>query len=225
MRQRTITLSLLLLLFFAASSIPQGTLAVSNTVVISEFRTRGPNGGNDEFIELSKLTGSPINISGWQIKGSNANGDVTTRATIINGVRLSPDCHYLLTNPNSTGGPYSGSVPGNQTFGPGITDDGGIALRDAAGTIMYRLLLLIIVLTIGAFASPQSTSSQIDVIHTPQYIVSVDDKKKNEQTVYITKIGAKFNLGSCHHLRRSKIAIKRSEAIAQGYEACKVCQP
>lgn len=90
---------------------------------------------------------------------------------------------------------------------------------------MFRTLILLIALTIGVFAAPQHTGSQPDAIHTPRYVVPVDDKRKNEQTVYITKTGAKFHLGSCHHLRRSKIAIKRSEAIAQGYEACKVCRP
>lgn len=43
--------------------------------------------------------------------------------------------------------------------------------------------------------------------------------------VYITRTGAKFHRGSCRYLRESKIKISRSEAIAQGYEPCKVCRP
>ena len=101
--------------------------AVSSTVVISEFRTRGPAGANDEFIEIYNLSSSAVNISGWKIKGSNGSGTVSTRATVENDVVLGPGCHYLLINDNSSGG-YSGSVPGNQPFSPGITDDGGIAL-------------------------------------------------------------------------------------------------
>lgn len=43
--------------------------------------------------------------------------------------------------------------------------------------------------------------------------------------VYITRTGAKFHRGSCRYLRESKIKISRSNAIAQGYEPCKVCRP
>ncbi|MCQ4635945.1 hypothetical protein NE619_04335 [Anaerovorax odorimutans] len=45
------------------------------------------------------------------------------------------------------------------------------------------------------------------------------------KTVYITKTGSKFHRGSCRYLSRSKIAISRSEAVAQGYDPCKVCRP
>lgn len=43
--------------------------ASSSSVVISEFRTRGPNGGNDEFIELYNGSSSPVAIGGWEVKG------------------------------------------------------------------------------------------------------------------------------------------------------------
>lgn len=35
-----------------------------NRVIISEFRLRGPNGGNDEFIELLNTSKVSVNISG-----------------------------------------------------------------------------------------------------------------------------------------------------------------
>ena len=102
--------------------------AVSLNIAISEFRVRGPNGGNDEFIELYNLSTSPVNIGGWKINGSNSSGATTTRATINPGITLNSGCHYLLTNSSPTGGPYSGAVAGDQTYGTGITDDGEIAL-------------------------------------------------------------------------------------------------
>lgn len=116
---------------------PQPAAAVSSTVVISEFRTRGPAGANDEFIELFNLSLSTVDIGGWVIKGSNSDGTVTTKAIISNGVTLNPGCHFLLTNSNTNG--YSGSVPGNQTYGVGITDDGGIALVNSGGTIIDQV--------------------------------------------------------------------------------------
>lgn len=50
-------------------------------------------------------------------------------------------------------------------------------------------------------------------------------KTSSGGTVYITDTGAKFHRGSCRWLQWSKHAISRSEAISQGYEACKVCKP
>lgn len=44
-------------------------------------------------------------------------------------------------------------------------------------------------------------------------------------TVYITKTGEKFHRGSCSYLKKSKISISRSAAIAQGYTACSRCDP
>src|ERR1044072_9248697 len=102
--------------------------AVSTNVVISEFRVRGPNGGNDEFVELYNLSGAPVAIGGWKIRGSNNTAGVSDRATITAGTTLQPGCHYLLTNSSTSGGPYSGAVAGDQTYSVGIADDGGIAV-------------------------------------------------------------------------------------------------
>lgn len=47
------------------------------SVVISEFRTRGPLGGN-EFVELFNASAAPVDISGWKISGSNNAGTTVT---------------------------------------------------------------------------------------------------------------------------------------------------
>lgn len=44
-------------------------------------------------------------------------------------------------------------------------------------------------------------------------------------TVYITNTGEKYHSGGCRYLKKSKIPIDRSSAIAQGYGACSVCNP
>lgn len=46
-----------------------------------------------------------------------------------------------------------------------------------------------------------------------------------EQVVYITKTGKKYHKGSCHHLKKSKIEIKKAKAKDLGYTACAVCKP
>src|SRR5207248_9901458 len=54
--------------------------------------------------------------------------------TISSTTMLLPHEHFLATNNNSPG--YSGSVPGDQTYGTGVSDGGGIALLDSVGNLI-----------------------------------------------------------------------------------------
>jgi hypothetical protein len=102
-----------------------------NNIVISEFRTRGPSGSNDEFIEIFNSSQNTIEISGWEIWSWSIAGS-NRRAIIPNGKFLLPGQHYLLVNKSSKG--YSGSVPGDQVYSSGILDNGGIALTLSGGS-------------------------------------------------------------------------------------------
>jgi hypothetical protein len=116
------------------------TVIGSQDIVISEFRVRGPSGGSDEFIELYNLSTNPVSIGGWKIRGSNNTGTaISDRAVIPAGVTLPADCHYLLTNSSTSGGPYSGAVTGNQTYSIGIADDGGIAVTLPDNTVVDQV--------------------------------------------------------------------------------------
>ncbi|HEY8224038.1 MAG TPA: lamin tail domain-containing protein, partial [Pyrinomonadaceae bacterium] len=101
-------------------------------LLISEFRTRGPVGASDEFVEIYNPTTSTLTIGGLKIRASNGSGTISDRVTITAGATLGAGCHYLLANGSSSG--FSGSVTPNQTFGTGITDDGGIAITGSNGT-------------------------------------------------------------------------------------------
>lgn len=136
---RVAIIASLLAILVGVVVLPTVASASSTSVVISEFRTRGPNGGNDEFIELYNRSSSVIDISGWKVNGSNDAGTTGTRATIPAGTTLGWGCHYLLTNSATSGGPYSGAVLGDQTYSTGITDTGGIALLDAANVILDQV--------------------------------------------------------------------------------------
>jgi len=45
------------------------------------------------------------------------------------------------------------------------------------------------------------------------------------RTVYITKTGEKYHLGSCRYLKKSKIPVDIEEAVRRGYTPCSVCKP
>lgn len=45
------------------------------------------------------------------------------------------------------------------------------------------------------------------------------------EEVFITALGKKYHREDCVHLQDSRVAIPRSQAEAEGYEACGVCQP
>lgn len=97
-------------------------------VVISEFRTRGPRGEKDEFIELYNRSNQRLDLGGWTLAVSNGSGTTTTLLTIAPGTLLPARSHLLLANVED----YS-SVPADQTFSGDIADDGGIALRPLRG--------------------------------------------------------------------------------------------
>jgi hypothetical protein len=85
-------------------------------------------------------------------------------------------------------------------------------------TLLTRLLLIAVALIVCAMPHSPSVAAN-------QNPVPIEQADKQERTVYITKTGERYHLGSCQHLRRSKIAIKLKDAVAQGYTPCKVCRP
>lgn len=116
------------------SGVAEPATVKPTTVMISEFRVRGPSGGSDEFIELYNNTDAAINIGGWKINGSNATAGTGTRVTITANTMIPARGYFLATFTASTTG-YTGPVVGNQTYGSGITDDGGIALLNGTTII------------------------------------------------------------------------------------------
>lgn len=107
--------------------------AHASDLTISQFRVRGPSGGNDEFVELHNSSAAPLDLSGYTLQGSNASGTTGIRATLPSATTIGPGCYLLLTNTASNG--YSGSVAGDINYKTGITDTGGLALVDGHGQI------------------------------------------------------------------------------------------
>ena len=115
-------LALLTLIAVLASAVPASAQsAPPGEIVISEFRTRGPAGGNDEFVELRNRSAGRVEISGWQLQGCAAgSGAPSNRVTVSSDVFLQAGGSYLFANDGAGG--YSGTVAPDQTYGTGFTD-------------------------------------------------------------------------------------------------------
>lgn len=131
-----------LILFVAKVSGQSG----GSALIISEFRVRGPNGANDEFIELYNntdsfhLVASSDGSSGYSVAAS----DGVIRCVIPNGTELPPRAHFLCANiigyslaayPAGSGTTATPDV----SFTTNINDNAGIALFSTSNTANFNL--------------------------------------------------------------------------------------
>ncbi len=82
-------------------------------LVISEYRTDGPGGGQDEFVEIFNPTSSPISLAGYELRVFLGGTNYTYPAIV-----LAPGQHYLV-GAGSYGGPVDG-VSGEFTNGESV---------------------------------------------------------------------------------------------------------
>jgi len=115
--------------------IPEPTItATAGQLIISEFRVRGPNGANDEFIEIFNASGADHTVDALSGSGYGiAASDGTTRCSIPNGTVIPNKGHYLCVN--SVGYSLASYPAGNGTTATGdatyttdIPDNAGIAI-------------------------------------------------------------------------------------------------
>jgi hypothetical protein len=119
---------------FQVGQSKTATPSAPTHLVISEFRTSGPNGLEDEFVELYNPSGAAVNIGGWMIRKSSSCG--TTLATLVtipaNTILLAGQ-HYLVAATTSS------VTAADQTFAASLADDGGLALVSALGTLVDQV--------------------------------------------------------------------------------------
>jgi hypothetical protein len=115
---------------------PQTLLLAGGTLLISEFRLRGPAGAQDEFIEIYNNSGADHTVTASSGTGYGvAASDGVLRCTIPNGTVIPARGHYLCAN--SVGYSLSTYPGGNgttatadATYTTDIPDNAGIALFD-----------------------------------------------------------------------------------------------
>ncbi len=104
---------------------------VTPTLIISEFRVRGPGGANDEFIELANVSGADHTVAGGGTGYAIVASDAALRCVVPNGTVVPNGGHYLCTNSvayslSNYGG--TGAAAGDATYTTDIPDNAGIAL-------------------------------------------------------------------------------------------------
>ena len=118
-----VAISTVLVLF--AMYVP--SVDAAGSLVISEFRLRGPSGANDEFIEIYNDSGASHTVAAISGTGyAVAASDGVVRCTIPNGTVIPARGHYLCTN--SVAYSLAGNATGDATYVTDIPDNAGIAL-------------------------------------------------------------------------------------------------
>jgi hypothetical protein len=125
---------------------PSANVATTGQLIISEFRLHGPNGANDEFIEIYNASGADHTVAASSGTGYGvAASDGVTRCSIPNGTVIPNRGHYLCVN--SVGYSLASYPAGNGTTATGdatyttdIPDNAGIALfNNNTGGASYSL--------------------------------------------------------------------------------------
>src|SRR5829696_1717594 len=143
------TARILFLTLVASASVlifvTSGRTSVS-PLVFSEFRFRGPNGANDEFVEIYNNTDSNHTVtssdgsSGYALAAS----DGTIRFIIPNGTIIPARGHYLGVNTiayslSSYPAGNGNTATGDATFTSDIPDNAGVALFSSSNNANLTL--------------------------------------------------------------------------------------
>jgi len=110
---------------------------VAKSVLVSEFRTRGNLGADDEFIELYNNSESAIDVSGWILNIKQGTATVPTALAAINsGTVIPARGHFLLRKAGTANYSLSGYSEADQTYTGAMADNIGIALVSSASIII-----------------------------------------------------------------------------------------
>ena len=113
--------------FLADDAAPPTVNPAAGSLIISEFRLRGPSGASDEFIEIYNDSGADHTVAAISGTGYGvAASDGVLRCTIPNGTVIPARGHFLCTN--SVAYSLGAYAAGDATYVTDIPDNAGIAL-------------------------------------------------------------------------------------------------
>ena len=114
----------------AASSSGSVTCGIGH-VVISQIRSRGAGGANDELVELYNATGADVVLDNtWVIKVRSATGSTYPARWTGTGKTIPAWGHFLIV-----GSSYAETPAGDETLSAGITDSASVILNHGNSTV------------------------------------------------------------------------------------------
>jgi len=131
---------------------------------------------------------------------------------------------------NSYGLPDEEVISGLEAAGATVyrTDENGTIVIESDGSTITaksieRTTTVVPASTAAAVTTPKETTATTVTETEPPATEAAP--VVDTGTVYITNTGSKYHNDGCRYLSESQIAISKADAIAQGYDACKVCDP
>ncbi|HEY1404842.1 MAG TPA: proprotein convertase P-domain-containing protein [Pyrinomonadaceae bacterium] len=115
-------------------SVTSCNAAPPSPLIISEFRLRGPNGANDEFVEIYNTGNTPYTVTPFDGSAGFAvvASDGATRFVVPNGTVIPGRGHYLGVNSVGYSLASYPSGTGDATYTTDIPDNAGIALFNSS---------------------------------------------------------------------------------------------
>ncbi len=111
------------------------TAASGGAAMISEFRTHGPSGSTDEYVELLNTTSTPLDLTGWALQYTS--GGVLTTTTLPSNAVIPASGHYLITGTGYNSN-LTAYATGDLTLPSGIDIDqnSAISLLDTSNALV-----------------------------------------------------------------------------------------
>jgi len=139
---QTLTQSIPQMVVAAGPTPNAGPSIASPKVRINEFRTSGPSGARDEFIELKNVSGAAVSLSGWSVALSTAAGQRESLGKFLPGQpSLGAGCYFLMAGSSGPNAYSSGQIAvGDFRWSSSSFDDNvGFALIDPQGRIVDQV--------------------------------------------------------------------------------------
>ncbi|MCD7840038.1 MAG: Ig-like domain-containing protein [Erysipelotrichaceae bacterium] len=225
-------------------TVKELTLTLSQSqmnLVAGESDTLTAQSNSDKYIKLSSSDEDVATIDSQGNVKAIKSGTATISATILNktatcqvkvqAISLSLSKSSLsLTVGNTTSlkattnSSQTVSFSSNDTSVASVDSDGKVTAK-SAGTATITVSVGDQSKTCKVTVKAKATSSSSSKSSSNSNSTKSSSSSSSSYTVYITKTGECYHRGTCSSLRKSKIAISKSDAIARGYRACKNCKP